>query len=162
MDASVWKTLLVTIGTLIGSYLVYKGGTFTAAKAKEGSDATTSVTAQDSALQAWQNLLAPYQAEVLQLRKELDRERLQRLENQRVDEAARTEAKKVVDRELKALRGRVDKLTDEVRVWKRVAQTIARWATLLRDEVLRLGGTIPATPEELLTLQALEDRERDT
>lgn len=154
-----WQAILATLGTLGAGYLVYLGARFQALRASAGSAATTEVQAQDSALKAWEGLLQPYIDEVKRVRTELTTEREERAAKERKDAEDRSYEKRLVQQQLSAQQEQIDKLRSEVQVWKRVAQTIARWATALRDEVLRLGGTVPATPEELLTLNAIQDRE---
>lgn len=162
-----WKAVLALVGTVVGAVLLYKGAKLTGARAVEGTARTAEVDEQQSALTAWKELLAPVQTELARARAEaerfrieLDEEREQRRATERRTEEERAAAKKVVSQQMDALQAQVDKLRDEVKVWKRVAQTIARWATSLRDEVLRLGGTVPATPDELLTLQAIQETEQ--
>jgi predicted RNase H-like nuclease (RuvC/YqgF family) len=146
MDVTLWKAAIATLGTVLAAWLVYKGGRYTATKAKEGSDASTGVTAQDSALKAWEGLLTPYRDEVAKLRADVENltTELSKERKQRAKEAEE-------QRKLTEL------LHSELGEWKRVAKVIAKWAVGLRDEVLRLGGAMPATPEELLVLQSLED-----
>jgi hypothetical protein len=155
-----WQAALAVLGTFITAYFLWLGARYTASKSAEGQKATTEVAAADSALKAWQGLLEPYIAEVARVRTELTAEREERAVKDRRDEEDRADAKRLVTQQMEALQDQVDKLRDEVKVWKRVAQTIARWATTLRDEVLRLGGTVPATPDELLTLQAIQEHEQ--
>jgi predicted RNase H-like nuclease (RuvC/YqgF family) len=146
MDVGIVKALLVTVGSCIGAFLVYKGGTFTAAKAKEGSDATASVSAQDSALKAWEGLLTPYRDEVASLRQEVAALTAD-LREERKERAA----------ENLQQRERIGLLTTELGEWKRVAKVIAKWAMAMRDELLRQGGVVPATPEELVVLNSIDD-----
>lgn len=154
-----WETALGAVVTVLGSFLLYRGVKFTADRAKQGTERSADVDAQQSALEAWKELVEPYRREVAELRAELRAEREDRLTAERRDAKDREAAKAKVDAELDRLRERVDLLTIQLGEWKRLARTIARWATALRDEVLRLGGTVPATPEELLTLQAIEEAE---
>jgi septal ring factor EnvC (AmiA/AmiB activator) len=165
-----WQAILFALVSLALGWLTYRGVKLTANKAKEGSQRSTAVAEQESALNAWQamatEMVDPIRKELKasrddaeQLRRELDDERKERKEREKADERDRAEAKRLVAEQMTELQEQVDKLRDEVKVWKRVAQTIARWATALRDEVLRLGGTVPATPEELLTLNAIQDHE---
>lgn len=156
-DIEPWKLILGFLGTVVVAYFAYLGARHTANSSVAGVAQTSKVDAQESALQAWQELLEPYKIDVKDLRAELKAERDDRREHDKRVEKARTEAKTEVDRQLEAMSREIATLRSEVGEWKRLAKTIARWATRLRDEVLRLGGTVPATPEELLTLQAIED-----
>lgn len=155
-----WQLILGFVGTVIVAGLGYLGATRTAAASKAGATQTSHVNAQESALQAWESLLQPYRDEVELVRRELREERDDRAEHEKRIERRRIEAKAEVDEQMDDMRREIALLSAQVGEWKRLAQTIARWATRLRDEVLRLGGTVPATPEELLTLRAIEDAER--
>lgn len=159
MDVSA-ADVLKLIGTGFGAYLLYLGVQFTAKRSKEGVERTAEVDEQQSALDAWKELVQPYRDEVLQLRRDLNEERRARQEKERADEKDRAEAKQTVDRQIERLTERIDMQAKQIAEWKRVARVIARWATTMRDEILRLNGTLPATPEELLTLQAIEDAEQ--
>lgn len=142
------QILLGFAGTALAAYLTYLGVKFTANRAKEGVQQTSKVDAQQSALAAWEKLLEPYRQEVDRLRAEIGSMReTHRLEHERREE------------QVTRLSERIDLLNLQLSEWKRVARVIAKWATSLRDEVLHLGGTVPATPEELLTMQALDERE---
>ena len=146
----VLKILGGVIGSLGAAWLVYRGAQFTGTKAKEGVDQTSRVDAQQSALDAWQELLQPYRDEVAALRKQMSQMKFdQEAEHRRREE------------QVIRLTERIDLLTLQLTEWKRVARVLARWGATLRDQVLSLGGTVPATPEELLTLQALEDNPSD-
>ena len=144
------KILGGVLGTLGAAWLVYRGSQFTATKAKEGVAQTTQVDAQQSALDAWQELLDPYRTEVSDLRKQVAQ--------MKFDQEAEHERREA---QVVRLTERIDLLTLQLTEWKRVARVLARWGATLRDQVLSLGGTVPATPEELLTLQALEDTSSD-
>lgn len=161
-DIELWKLAVGSIVTLVGAWLLYRGGRFTATSSQAGAEKAAHVGAQESALKAWESLLKPYREEVEQLRRELKDERDDRAEQEARVERRRVEAKAEVDEQIAGMHRAMDGLSAQVGEWKRLAQTIARWATRLRDEVLRLGGTVPATPEELLTLQAIEDAEQTT
>jgi predicted nucleic acid-binding Zn-ribbon protein len=146
--------VIATIGaiaTMVAAYLGYLGYRRTATGAKAASDITAAQAQMAAALAAWESLLEPYKEEVAVLRAELRTERQERAVHERS-----------TSQQLREHRREMDALRDEVATWQRVARTIARWATQLRDELLRMGGTIPATPEELLTLQALDDQHRNT
>lgn len=156
-----WQLVLGFLGTVIVAGLAYLGARHTAAASRAGAEKASHVDAQESALQAWQELLQPYKDDVRDLRAELRTEREERAEHDRTVERRRIEAKAEVDEQMETMRREMAALTSQLGEWKRLAQTIARWATRLRDEVLRLGGTVPATPEELLTLQAIEDAEQN-
>ncbi len=154
-DVEVWKVLLGAAVTLAGSWLLYKGVVRTASAAKDGVQQTTQVDAQQSALDAWQELLQPYRDEVAVLRADLAAERTARAEQHETERKAR-------EAQVTRLTERIDLLTLQLTEWKRLARVIARWATTLRDELIRQGGTVPATPEELLTLQAIDDADPTT
>lgn len=151
--------IIGAIVSIVGAVLLYYGTRFTANRAKEGVEQTSKVDAQESALHAWQELLQPYRdevascrAEIGQLRSESDHDRREHEKEIKAERAAR-------EKQVQLLTERIDLLTLQLTEWKRLARVIARWATTLRDQVLKLGGTVPTTPEELLTLQALEDAE---
>lgn len=154
-DVEVWKVLLGAAVTLAGSWLLYKGVVRTASAAKDGVQQTTQVDAQQSALDAWQELLQPYRDEVAVLRADLAAERTARAQQHEAERKAR-------EAQVTRLTERIDLLTLQLTEWKRLARVIARWATTLRDELIRQGGTVPATPEELLTLQAIDDADPTT
>lgn len=147
MSGDILTGLAAVLGTILVAYLGYKGAKFTASRAQEGVKQTSQVDAQESALIAWQALLKPYQERVAQLEIDLDTER-----------EARARQASAISAEQDTQRETMRRLQSEVTRWQGVAKTIARWALQLRDEVVRLGGTVPMTPEELLTLQAIEDR----
>ncbi len=146
MSDDILGYLITGVVTLIGAWLVYKGGKRTSETAKAATDGATRTDAQHSALEAWQHLLDPYISEVDRLRARITDEHNKRMEHEESTREA-----------LEIQRQQIDDLRQNLATWQRVAKTIARWATALRDEVLRLGGTVPATPDELLTLQALDD-----
>lgn len=159
-DIEAWKLILGSVTTIAAAWLVYRGATRTASASRAGATQTSHVAAQESALKAWEGLLQPHIEEVARLRTELRDEREERAEHDRRVERRRIEAKSEVDEQMAEMDRKMAALSAQVGEWKRLAQTIARWATRLRDEVLRLGGEVPATPEDLLTLQAIEDAER--
>lgn len=146
MNDTVITALITGVVAVIGSWLVYKGGKRTADASKTAAKDTTRVDAQADALEAWKALLKPVQEELETVRQALNKERSDRNE----------ESERITD-EQAAQRRQMERLQSEVTRWQQVAKTIARWATQLRDEVLRLGGSVPATPEELLTLQAIDE-----
>lgn len=146
MNDELLKVLITSAVTLVGSWLLFRGGKRTADASKAASENASHVDAQESALQAWQALLQPHIDDLARVRSELDAER-----SARVAEAEQIAAEQATQRL------EMTRLQSEVTRWQQVAKTIARWATQLRDEVLKLGGTVPATPEELLTLQAIDD-----
>ena len=150
MSIELQVALVTALGALAVGGFGYLGVTRQTRAAKAATDRATRKEDRDSALKAWEDLLDPYRDEVKQLREELAEER-----------AARQEQQRRVDAEQRSQRTMIEDLTDQVKTWQRVAKTIARWATSLRDEVLRLGGTVPATPEELLTLQAIDHNDLD-
>lgn len=146
MSDQVQVALLAALASVIGAVLLYKGATRTSSAAKSSAANTAHVDAQESALKAWQAINQPLVNRVEELTRELAAER-----KARQDQAQTIEDEQGVQRQQMA------KLQSEVTRWQQVAKTIARWATQLRDEVLRLGGSVPATPEELLTLQAIDE-----
>lgn len=150
MSTEVQVALIGGLGTVVVGLLTYLGVTRQARAARAATDHASRKDERDSALKAWESLLDPYRDEVKQLRAELARDR-----------EAWQEQQRHTDAEQRSLRTMIEDLTDQVQTWQRVAKTIARWATSLRDEVLRLGGTVPATPEELLTLQAIDHGDDD-
>lgn len=154
-----WQWFLGTLVTLLLGYLTYRGAKVTADRANEGSLRQADVNEQQSALDAWKDLLEPYQSEVRQLRQDLNTERENRAAKERQDAEDRATEKQKVQEQMDALNERITTLTGQVAEWKRLARTIARWATTMRDEILRLKGTVPATPDELLTLRAIEESE---
>lgn len=160
-DIEGWKWAVGTVVTLIGTYFLWKGVRYTADRARSGVDRTAEVDEQQSALDAWKELVTPYREEVVALRAELTNERAERLAKERMDRVDREAAAERIQTQMAALTERIDLLTLQLNEWKRLAKTIARWATRLRDEVLRLGGEVPATPDELLTLRAIEEAEED-
>lgn len=142
--------LISAVASVLTAVLVYFGARFTASKSKEAATQATAVDAQESAVQAWQSLLQPYRDEVAQLRADLTADR----------NTAKAE-RSSLEREITDLKRAMGKLQNEVTTWQRLAKVIARWATKLRDEVIRLGGDLPTTPEELLLVQALDDGRDD-
>lgn len=157
-----WQPVLALVGTVVLAYFAYRGAKATAATARAGNDRAADVDAQQSALAAWQELLSPYRDEVKQLRLELTVERDDRASSQQRVEAMRLEREASVQAQMDKLTERIDLLTMELAHWKRLAKVIARWATTLRDQVLTLGGTVPATPDELLLVQTIEDYDQGT
>ena len=156
-----WQYALGTVVTLILGYLTYRGGTIQAEKSRQGVDRTADVAEQESALQGWKELLEPYREEVREVRKELRQERDDRARQEREAASEREREKQVVARQLENLTERVEFLSLQLKHWKSLARVMARWATSLRDEVLRLGGTLPAEPQELLAMQAIIDADED-
>lgn len=150
-----WQWIIGTVVTLLLGYLTYRGATFTASRTKEGVERTAEVSAQDSALDAWRELVEPYRQETRDLRDRLTDQvaRVDRLVEDHESE------RKDFNHRLEVQAERVDLLTMQVKHWKRTARVMARFAGQMRDEVLRLGGTIPATPDELLLIQQLDDED---
>lgn len=156
-----WQYILGTIVTLILGYLTYRGGTVQAEKSRLGVDRTADVAEQESALQGWKELLDPYREEVREVRKALAEERDDRAAKEREAAAEREREKLLVAAQIEGLTEKVEFLSIQLKHWKSLARVMARWATSLRDEVLRLGGTLPAEPQELLTMQAIIDADDD-
>jgi hypothetical protein len=129
------------LGTIVVAVLVFKGGQLTAASSRDASIHAARVEAQDSALDAWSDLITPYREEVAELRS-----RMRALEQTVADE------REVFNGRMLAMTERVDLLTVQVRHWKRVARSMAALAAQMRDEVISLGGTVPPFPEEELLL----------
>lgn len=152
MPDSVWVAIIGGLVTLGVGYLTYKGARHTGAAATAVATEANDSTEQDRAVDAWRSmvttLLGPLEARVAQLTDDLDTERSAR-------QASSTEHR----RKLREQGARLDQTLAELEEWRRVARTLARWGSTLRDEVLRLGGTVPATPEELLTLHMIEERQ---
>lgn len=140
-----WQALLGALGTAAAGMLAWLGVKATANAARHATDTTAHSTEQQQVLEAWKALVAPLSERVETLGRELAEERNARQELQRSSTARMQEQ----DRKLAAV-------TRDLDEWKRVARVLAKWGTTLRDQVLSLGGTVPATPEELLTLQALD------
>lgn len=141
MPDDLLKVIITALVTIVGSWLVFRGAKRTADASKAASENTSRVDAQASALDAWRELLDPYREEVRVVNKRLDQV------NARLDGA---------HAELDAQRKMVNRLQLELAHWQRLAKVIARWATTLRDQVISLGGRVPATPDELLVIQALD------
>ena len=95
------------------------------------------------------------------VRADLRAEREDRARQEAEAAEERERQREIVDAQLARLNERVEFLSMQLRHWKSLARVMAGWATSLRDEVLRLGGTLPAEPEELLTLQAIIDAGED-
>lgn len=131
---------------IIVAYLGYLGVRDQNRTAKAGSDAAKGTQATDSALKAWEGLLAPYKAEVQELRGEV--------------KTLRDEAQESRDREVDRDR-KIVVLTEELHRWQRVAKTIARWAVTMRDQLRGLGHEVPAEPDELMTLRIVSDVDDD-
>lgn len=158
MPDSVWVAIIGAVVTLAVGYLTYKGARHTAAASTAVAEEAADSTEQDRAVDAWRSmvttLLGPLEQRVADLTRDLETER-------KVRRDSSTEHR----RQLRSLRQELDQATHrldqtllELEEWRRVAKTLARWGSTLRDEVLRLGGTVPATPEELLTLHMIEER----
>lgn len=167
MPTEPWQYILGTFVTVLLGYLTYRGARVTADRSREGVHRTADVQESAEAFDAWRELFEPMRTrlreqdeELKAIREDLRAERKDRTDKERADERDRAAAKRSVDQQIERLTERIDTLTLQLNEWKRLAKTIARWAGRLRDEVLRLGGTVPATPEELLTLQAIEDAEQ--
>lgn len=146
MSDQVSVALIAALSAVVVAWIGYLGIKSTRSAAQ---NAPASAPGPEAALAGWQAAVAEFNDTVRKLRREQDQDRERRAEHDRA-----------VDEELTRQREQIEQLRGEVATWQRVAKTIARWATALRDEVLRLGGTVPATPEELLTLQAIEDAEQ--
>ncbi|HEY0889382.1 MAG TPA: hypothetical protein VGE38_07215 [Nocardioides sp.] len=148
------KVVLVLLGaipTIVVAYFAYRGAIGTSRDASKVATAENDTTQQDKAVEAWRSMvetmLNPMQQRITELQTDLNAERAAR-------EAAGEQHRRELDRHAETVRN----LTRELDEWRRVARVLAKWGTALRDEVLRLGGTVPMTPEELLTLHAIEDR----
>lgn len=152
--SEVITAIITALATVAVGYLVYKGGRQTAAESTKVSEAEQDSTEQDRAVAAWRSmvetLLVPLERRVGELQRDLDKERTAR------EDAGREHARRI-----RAQDHQIRELTRELQTWQRAARVLARWGTALRDEVLRLGGTVPATPDELLTLHAIEDAAND-
>jgi predicted RNase H-like nuclease (RuvC/YqgF family) len=153
MSDDVLKSIVAALASIIGAWFLYKGAQKTTAAARAGSEQAAAVDDRADVMQAWKDLNAPLQAEVTRLHA-----RQTELEQQQIAErqAAAAEARRM-QAQITTLTERVDFLQVQLQHWKRLARVMARWATTLRDQVLTLGGTVPATPEELLLIQSLDD-----
>lgn len=159
-----WQGVLILVGSVVAAWLTYKGARFTARLAREGSQETTKVDEQQSALDAWKELLEPYRERIVELGRELGNvrqdladERRERAAKERKDARDRETARKRVQEQVDKLTERIDLQAEQIKHWKRLARVMAHFATAMRDEVLRLGGTVPATPDELLLIQSLDE-----
>lgn len=150
MSDEIWKAILGVIGTGVTGAFIYLGARITANRSKEGVAQQTQKDANAQVIEAWEGLLQPYRDEVQMVRREQVEDR----------KTHRDEIARILE-EQNLQRREMERLQSEVTRWKQVAKTIASWATQLRDEVLRLGGKVPATPEELLTLQAISEAQAD-
>lgn len=148
MSNDVLIAIIAAVATLGAGWLAYKGAVQTRAASKTVAKVDADPTDNDRAIDAWrsmvQTLLVPLQ---------------QRIEALDRDLAAERTTSAAHGREIRELNRRLRHALRELDEWRRAARTLARWGTALRDEVVRLGGKIPATPAELLTLQLLEDRD---
>lgn len=144
--ANIVQAAFVLIASVVGSWLLYKGAQKTAAASRAGAQHVAASEERAEVMQAWKDLTAPLQAEVTRLHQRLTDVETKRAEEQRAMQA-----------QITTLTERVDFLQVQLQHWKRLARVIARWATTLRDQVLSLGGTVPATPDELLLIQSLDD-----
>ena len=156
-----WQVIATGLVTIAVAYLGLLGARATATRAKEGVLRTVDVSAQESALQAWQAMVKPLQEETARLSRELSTERQSRLEKERADEKDRAEQKQLISEQMEVLTEKVELLRVEVRHWKAMAKAIARWATTLRDQVISLGGSVPTIPDEILVAQLLDERDDD-
>ncbi|NUO57302.1 MAG: hypothetical protein HOV78_11600 [Hamadaea sp.] len=144
---------MTTVGSVVGAVLIYLGARVTATRSKEAATQATAVDAQESAVQAWQGLNEPLMKRIDWLEKRMTEADARHDRDRKAAEVERQQ----FQREIVGLKRALTKVQDEVHTWQRLAKVIARWATKLRDEVIRLGGDLPTTPGELLLVQALED-----
>lgn len=121
--------------TLLVGYLGYLGVKQQARAAKAGTDNSTAKAETAHAMDTLRELIDP-------LREEL---------------AEHRQAVKGLREEVRAATERVDKLSREVHRWKAAARALAAWGVTLRDELLRLGGHVPAEPDEMALLRVLDD-----
>lgn len=163
-DFSQWQWILGTIVTGLLGYLTYRGSKVQARASKDSGVRTSQVDEQQSALDAWKELLDPYRAEVARLSSELIAERKNRLEMERKNTESRIEDKRFslsllakTNRTLAEQAKQIEAQATQIEHWTRLARTIAKFAVQMRDEVIRLGGTAPATPKELLFIQSAEE-----
>jgi predicted RNase H-like nuclease (RuvC/YqgF family) len=146
------EALIGGVVTLGVAGLGFLGVRYTARSARSANNDTVTASEQATAVKAYESmvntLLVPMENRIGQLEGALVRE----------TKARSTEQAKQSKR-IEEQKERIDLLNIQLREWKRLAKVIARWATTLRDQVLTLGGQVPATPEELLLIQSLDDPE---
>lgn len=148
-------TAIVTLGSVAVPYFGYRGLKYTrqasvTANAEEVAaqqQAQSDEQEQKRFRQAWPELLDSVRTELVEpLREELDRER---------------QARKALAKKVDEQGDRITSLSSEVTRWRRTARALARWGVTLRQQVIALGGTAPADPDELELLHAIEDTRYD-
>jgi len=159
VTSEVYAAIVAAIATVLVAWLALKGAGRTAAASKAASSEQAKVDAQESALQAWKDLLQPTIDEVERLRRDQKIQAEERAAKDAAEAKEREEKAAEIQQQILRLSERIDFLTMQLKHWKRLAKVIARWATTLRDQVLTLGGTVPATPEEMLLIQSLDDED---
>lgn len=153
--------IITALAAIIVGYLSYRGIRFQAQASRQANRDTVTVNEQETAVKALEsmtlNLLEPYRQEVVVLRKRVESSERDAARQIREAEEDRRNRERLVQQQMDKLTERIDLLTIELGHWKRLAKVIARWATTLRDQVLSLGGDVPATPNELLLIQSIDD-----
>lgn len=159
MPDALAQAALGLVGAVVVAYLTYRGVAYQAKASREANRDTATVSEQQTVLKTLEsmtlNLLQPHIDEAARMRKRVE-------EMERAQEGEREERERkaaAVQEQLRKQSERIDVLTVELGHWKRLARVIARWATTLRDQVISLGGTIPATPNELLLIQSIDDED---
>ena len=153
MSDDVLKAIIAAVASIVGAWFLYKGAQKTTASARAGSEQASAVTERAEVLDAWKELVDPLRLEVRNVRQDMTEMRNEHAAALAAERAERTR----LQSQITSLNERVDFLQLQLQHWKRLARVMARWATTLRDQVLTLGGTVPATPEELLLIQSLDD-----
>lgn len=151
-----WSTIaassITTVGVIVAAWLSFRGVRHTQAAARKANaeeGAAEKKSKADEAEQArfreaWPELLDNIRTEFVEpLREEVARER---------------EARQELASEVDELRRTVRSLSSEVDRWRRAARALARWGVALRERLRELGGPLPADPEELELLHAIEDQ----
>lgn len=149
------QVILTSAVAIAGSYLLYRGTRRQADTAQQASTSATRVDEQESALQAWKDLLAPLQQQVAVQAQEIAADRATRKKEREEWEAREAE----ILRRQERLSAELAAVRRDLGHWKRMAKAIAKWALALRDQVIALGGNAPSHPEELLLMQAVTSGE---
>ena len=146
MDTSIITTGIGAAATILVGFLTYLGVRRQASAAKAGAAQQTAQVQADTAVQAWQELLEPYRAEVALVRGELATLRADHdAELIRLGEEHRAE--------LLAFRVELKTLTDQVTRWKRLARANARVAMKLWDLLVAAGIDVPEMADDLVLVQ---------
>ncbi|WP_181312457.1 hypothetical protein [Nocardioides campestrisoli] len=139
-----WNAVLSSAATVAVALIGFLGVRYTTRASRKANAEEKVANAETARLgEAWPMLLDSVRTELVEpLREELDRER---------------QARKALAKKVDEQGERISSLSSEVTRWRRTARALARWGMAMREQLRALDVAVPAAPDELELLHAIED-----